>query len=484
MDVTRRHLGAFAAAAAVVAQTGIGQAASKTAPKAAPKSKMLDVIVLGAGMSGLNAAWLLEQQGMSTMVLEGRKRVGGRVCTLLDQPGLPEMGFNSMGAGYGRGIDAAKRAGVELYDVAPRFANYKQELVLGGKVLTREAWAASPANPFPADRKSLMPWEINGRLIHEKNPLKDWSQWTDPKNAALDISLHDFLRVQGLSDAAIHLAVNTSPYYGGSAYDISALTYEFADGWVKTQAAAGPQSFVVKGGNQRLPEAMAKLIKGDLLLGKEVTGISSDAGGATVVCQDGSSYRAKAVICSLPFSTLRHVKMDPALTGPQAQAVQTLAYQSISMAFLTVKAPFWEVDKLSPSMWTDGVAGTVMAQRFGKTPEEVTGLLVQARSGLADYWDRLGKEEATRRIIAEIEAIRPAAKGQLTGAAYFSWAAEPFNAGDWAYFGPGQIAAFAPTLSAPAGRVHFCGEHTAVANRGLEGALESSERVVLELLSA
>ena len=73
-----------------------------------------DVIVLGADASGLNAAWLLEQQGMQVLVLEGRKRVGGRVLTLFGQPGFPEMGFNSMAAGYRRGIDAAKRAGVEL----------------------------------------------------------------------------------------------------------------------------------------------------------------------------------------------------------------------------------------------------------------------------------------------------------------------------------------------------------------------------------
>jgi monoamine oxidase len=178
------------------------------------------------------------------------------------------------------------------------------------------------------------------------------------------------------------------------------------------------------------------------------------------------------------------VKIDPALDGPQAQAVKTLSYQPISMAFLTVKAPFWEVDKLSPSMWTDGVAGWVLAQRFGASPDEVTGLLVQARGDLAGYWDRLGRDEAMRRIIAEIETIRPAAKGLLSGQAYFSWSMEPFNAGDWAYFGPGQVTAFAQSLSAPAGRVHFCGEHTAVANRGLEGALESSERVALEIISA
>jgi monoamine oxidase len=190
------------------------------------------------------------------------------------------------------------------------------------------------------------------------------------------------------------------------------------------------------------------------------------------------------VICALPFATLRHVKLDPVLTGVQAEAVATIPHQAISMAFLRVKSPFWEKDKLSPSMWTDGMAGTILAQRFGATDEEVTGLVATARGTRAGYWDRLGREAALARIIAEIETIRPAAKGQLIGAAYHSWAMEPFNAGDWAYFGPGQVTRFANAMSAPAGRVHFCGEHTATGNRGLEGALESSERVALEVLSA
>jgi len=478
-NTTRRGFGALLAAGMVAAGPLASQAAQTIR-----KSKTPDVIVLGAGVSGLNTAWLLEQQGLSVLVLEGRQRVGGRVYTLFDQPGTPEMGFNAMSAGYGRGIDAARRAGVDLYDIGPRLAKNKLELVLGRRVLTRSEWAASSVNPFPDGRKTMMPWEIAGALVHQNNPLKDWLQWTDPKNAALDVSFHDFLRGQGLNEAAIHLAVDTAPYYGGSAYDISALMYEFADGWTTAQIALGKQSLAVKGGNQKLPIGMAKLLKGDLLFGKEVVGISSGATGATVVCRDGSSYSAKYVVCSLPFSTLRNVKMDPVLTGVQAQAVQTIPYQLISLAFLTVKSPFWEIDKLSPTMWTDGMAATVIAQRFGETDDEITGLVVMARGALSAYWDRLGRETALQRIIAEIEAIRPAAKGQLAAAAYHSWAAEPFSAGDWAYFGPGQVTSFANAMSAPAGRVHFCGEHTATTNRGLEGAFESSERVAIEVLNA
>jgi monoamine oxidase len=477
MHLTRRRLGLVAAAAAFSS----GSASAETRRSRGD----LDVIVLGAGVSGLNAAWLLEREGLKVCVLEGRSRVGGRVHTLLDQPGVPEMGFNAMAAGYGRGIDAARRAGVELYDVSDRMRKgYNLELVLEGRLLTRAQWAKSPSNPFPETQKALMPWEIAGKLLHDHNPLTDWSQWTDPKNAALDISLHDFLKAQGLSDAAIHLAVDTSPYYGTSSYDLSALMSEFSDGWTKTQVSAGPASYAVRGGNARLPMAMAKLLRGDVLLNREVVGVTSDATGATVTCATGETFRAKRVVCALPFSTLRRIAIEPGLAGPQAQAVQSLPYQSIANIFLTVRSPFWEVDKLSPSMWTDGVAGLVNAQRFGKTDDEVTGLIVGARGELANYWDRLGPTEAIQRVISTIETIRPAAKGQLVGAAYFSWAREPFNAGDWAYFAPGQITAFANQMSAPAGRVHFCGEHTAVANRGLEGALESSERVAVEVLSA
>ncbi len=482
MAITRRGLAGGAAALAGLASIGVDRARGAEAPRS---GGTLDAIVLGAGVAGLQAAWLLEQQGLKVTVLEGRQRVGGRVLTLRDQPGYPEMGFNSMGLGYGRGIDAAKRAGVELVDVLPRqMKGFRQELVLGGRALTREDWAKSPANPFPDAHKALMPWEIVGKILSAGNPLKDWSGWLEPQNAPLDISMRDFLARHGLSDPAISLAFDTSPYYGTSAYDVSALMFEFNDGWGKAQSAIGQGSLAVKGGNQYLPEGMARLLKGEILLGKAVIGVASGAEGVEVVCADGSSFRAKRAICALPFSTVRAIKFDPGLTGGQAKAVKTLPYQPLSIAFLTVKAPFWETDKLSPGMWTDGPLGSVLAQHFGAAEDEVTGLMVQARGELARRWDRMGREAALAMIVHELETIRPAAKGLVRGAALHSWGMEPFNAGDWAYFAPGQISEFVKDMAAPAGRVHFCGEHTAVANRGLEGALESAERAALEVLTA
>ncbi|WP_298195973.1 NAD(P)/FAD-dependent oxidoreductase [Novosphingobium sp.] len=460
------------------ATTRRGKAAAAPALPGRP-----DVLVLGAGVSGLQAAWLLEQQGLRVTVLEGRNRVGGRVMTLLDEPGYPEMGFNSMADGYGRGIDAAARAGVDLQEVGARYRlGPPPGLWIDGKPLTREEWARHPGNPFPDAMKAMTPAEIVGRLIAQHTRLKDWTAWHDPANAALDISLHDFLRDQGLSHAAIRLAYDVSPYYGTSAYDVSALMMEYNDGFVKAQFAAGPQSLAVKGGNLHLPQGMARLLKGDLVLGKEVVAIEAGEAFCVVTCKDGSRFEAGRVVCSLPFATLRFVHILPGLSGAQARAVATLPYQPLSIAFLTATSPFWEEDKLSPGMWTDGLTGTVIPQRYGATPEEITGFQVQARGALANYWDRLGRDGALQLVVAGLEAMRPAAKGKLVPRAYFSWSQEAFNGGDWAYFGPGQVRDFVNTMSQPAGRLHFCGEHTATGARGLEGALESAERVALEVL--
>jgi monoamine oxidase len=84
--------------------------------------------------------------------------------------------------------------------------------------------------------------------------------------------------------------------------------------------------------------------------------------------------------------------------------------------------------------------------------------------------------------VSSIENLRPAAKGKLDVAGYKSWNRDPFSAGDWAVFGPGQVSRFAGAMAAPHGRIHFCGEHTALANRGMEAAMESGERAAIEVL--
>jgi monoamine oxidase len=124
------------------------------------------------------------------------------------------------------------------------------------------------------------------------------------------------------------------------------------------------------------------------------------------------------------------------------------------------------------------------AARNGENPREVTSFTAWLMGDMAAELDHLPPDEIGRLVIADIERIRPAARGRLELLGVHSWGADPHAAGAWAYFRPGQVGRFAAGMGAPHGRIHFCGEQLAVSARGMEGAMESAERAARAILSA
>lgn len=442
-----------------------------------------DVIVIGAGLSGLYAARLLADEGVKVAVVEGRDRVGGRLESFRHLEGAPEAGGDSILGGYGRVRDLADQLGLTVINHRPRARLSSTEIALGGSVIPRDQWPDHPLNHMPDNAKAAFP----GRRFFESvvaanSPLDTFESWTDPSSKQYDRSVHAFLKEQGWSEQTINLNYNTNIGRGTSAHDCSILTWFFRIGWDQVQTDIENVALKVVGGNQSIPEQMAAQLPGDVHLGKAVAAIHQDATGVTVICEDGAKFRAKRVINSTPLPPLRWVDFDPLLPPEQAAAIQLLPSMKINKIFLTATEPFWDDDGFGPGMWTDTAVGQAGVLRQKPDSTEITGIISRARGFMAEKLDALGADAAQALVVSEYEKLRPAAKGKLKAVGYKSWAMDRFAGGTWMEWHPGQVHRFQPVLAQPAGRIHFCGEHTAQSNRGMEAAAESAERCAFEVL--
>ena len=441
-----------------------------------------DVIVIGAGLSGLYAASLLEQAGHKVTVLEGSDRIGGRLFTLDDVPGKPEGGGNIIGPTYARFYYVADQLGVKLQSVtrADGSEPVKQILHIGGKLILPQQWANSPFNPFPDELKSQLPAQLMPRLLG-RNPIVSLDDWLDKANYKLDISVAQSLREKGLNESALRLLdVNNS--YGRTLDETSLLNLYrvYANQSLGMKMPGGMKSVV--GGNQRFPEALAASLKENVQLNKPVKAIEQSSGSMLVRCEDGSRYTAKHVIAAVPFSALRHVVITPELPSLQAEAVQQLSYAQVFQVHLVVEKPFWEGIGFLPNVWSD----TPIERIFASDPAEtgtITNLTVWVNGKGAQDFDRLADDEVESLVLKELAHIIPESKGAVRVAKTVSWQQSKLAGGSWADWRPGQISRYSNLMAKPMGNLHFAGEHTSRAMTGMEGALESGERAAFEILN-
>jgi len=75
-----------------------------------------DIIIVGAGLTGLTTAKLLLEQGKSIKILESRSRIGGRIHTLGFEENKPiEMGATWLGYGHKQLYDFLNEIGLEVF---------------------------------------------------------------------------------------------------------------------------------------------------------------------------------------------------------------------------------------------------------------------------------------------------------------------------------------------------------------------------------
>ncbi|MCL4721166.1 MAG: FAD-dependent oxidoreductase [Gammaproteobacteria bacterium] len=432
------------------------------------------VIIIGAGLSGLNAALLLEEQGVDVLVLEGSPRIGGRVHTLDQVPGRPEAGGTEIGAGYGRVRDMAARVSGGL-KLQRWMDTVELPLVMhvDGETLTVEDWARSGNNRLVGDERGLIPAALSNRYAARPSPLPDLDSWLDPALATFDIPYGDHLRSLGASEAALRILSREIP--SGDVNTMSAL-------WqLRTERAYSvmgriPDLDRIAAGSSRLPEGMAAQLKREIRLNTHITGIESTADGVELIDEAGRKYRADHVICTVPLTLLRRMRIAPELPPLQAAAVRESPYGPMTSVYFSVKSRYWEDDGLPAGIWSNQGFNQILP--FVTAQGDYLWMIIKDAA-----FATLGDEEIMQRTQADLARIRPSTVGRVEATAVVNWSSYPWLLGHSFYAAPGQISRFGTQFALPHGRIHFAGEHTSATLMGMEGAMESGERAALEVLA-
>jgi monoamine oxidase len=210
----------------------------------------------------------------------------------------------------------------------------------------------------------------------------------------------------------------------------------------------------------------------------------------------GLEYFDRVIIC-VPFSALRHIRMDDGLASPEKRrAIRQLHYANACKVLLEFSHKFW-LDDLSGRPGIRGgksITDLAIRQTFYPTPEQNSdrlgrGLLLASYTWGDDSlrWTSLKPDDRLRFALRDLELVH-GYPGGLTraciGGMSHSWAEDEFTSGAFAQFEPDQFVKLFPAVWQPEGRIHYAGEHTSLRHGWIEGAVESGIRVAKEVCDA
>lgn len=444
-----------------------------------------DVVVVGAGLSGLAAARRVAAAGRSVVVVEARDRVGGRTeAGRLSDGQWIELGGQWVGPTQDRMYELIAELGLETI---PTYNDGDIVFGLGrrtGRLAGRKG-AIPRLNPFAiADlAQGTLRWGRLARTVDLEQP------WRTPDARKLDGEtfrtwVHRNLRTpQGRA----YFELYCDAVFSADLSDMSvlhALFYTRSGTDMDTLMAVdrGAQQDRILGGSWRISETMAAEL--DVRLGRPVRTVAQTADGVRVTARDGTAYDAGHAIITLPPTLAGRLEYDPPLPAWRDQLTQKLPAGSVFKVYAVYPTPFWREEGLNGQAGSD--RGPVKVTFDNTPPGYDRGILmgfIEAEDGR--HWARRTPEERRAAVVdCLVRYFGPRAAEPLEYVER-DWMAEEFSRGCYgAHFAPGVWTGFGPALREPVGRLHWAGaECSPVWNGYMEGAVRSGEATADEVLA-
>jgi monoamine oxidase len=478
--IDRRTFLRYAGAAA-------GAAAAVGAPNAATaRGRDNRVVILGAGLAGLAAAYNLVRNGYEVTVLEAQSRPGGRVLTARD--GFRAGGHAELGAVRVPGTHAHTMKYIREFglDVIPYDSGTRAFFLQDRRFLAPPAGTPWPLEGFAPGEQPDPSARLPHYLLSGFDKLGDIFDpgWPGAFPSALELdatSVGGYLRAQGASETWLDWLFAQEGRIGR--FNAAAA---FA-----VESQTGDILGSIAGGNDRLPHAFAAALGRRIKYSSPVVRIAQDRRGVTVGYLDRGrrrELRADRCVCALPFAPLRRVAITTPFSPDKMAAIQQLRYMAAARCYFQTRTRFWRDDPLGPLGGLNLVGTDTMAGRVWNTSSQQRDpVLGMVHAYMFDTQALEFAAHGHRRVPAMsalFSRLLPGIRGQIVGIAHKAWQEDPWAGGGWCWTQPGELRWMFPAIRRPEGRVHFAGEHTSIWISYMNGALESAERTVAEILAA
>lgn len=427
-------------------------------------------------MAGLRAADRLIAAGATVVLLEARTRPGGRVFTIREPFGdglFGEAGAIRLPSTHRRTLALVEQFGLSLVPFASG-AGDALTCMRGLRLRAGEIDRLGNALSLRADERGLTQSQLLERYVAElPASLGDAERIVSSDWEPFDrVTWPAWLASRGASPGAVALMT-----VGGDSRELSALYV------LRQYAMLGAATlYKIGGGMDLLPRAMEQRVRPSIRYGAAVTRVDPRMESVDVTYRRAGQTRsitASRVLITTPVPVLRQVATADEQLRQRLELLAGIDYFPAARVLVQSRRRSWLDEGLSGSARTDRPAEVWDSAYDAEGDAGVLGATVGGELGrrLA----ATGRPDAVRLGATVPRDAFPAL--DVRQATIYRWPSDRWAGGAFAVFRPGRMIRIMPAAGRAIGRVHFAGEHTAAWMGWTEGAIQSADRAVDEILS-
>lgn len=422
-------------------------------------------IVIGGGLSGLTAAYELQNKGWQVTLLEARSSLGGRSGMATSE----WIGNDKVQPALNKYVSNFKLSTTP----APEFVRTPGYLIDGEYFSAADLATKQPATAEVLKRFDKTVDDLARSIDDPQNPAAN-----NTLHALDQINVSSWLDKQNLPATARQLINQQIRTRYDEPSRLSLLYFAQQSRVYRGVSDRDLRASRLVGGSPVLAQALVKQLK-TIKTSSPVSAIIQDKDGVTVKV-DNVSYKADYAVLAVPLRALNKIQMTPALDAQHLAAIKGTNYGWRDQIMLKFKTPVWESKaRMSGEIYSNTGLGMLWVEPALKGGANV---VINLSGDNARVMQAFGDKQMVDQVLIRLHAFYPQARGSFTGYEIRRYSTDPSTGGAYLAFGPGQISKFWRLWERPVQRVAFAGEHTDTLYPGtLEGALRTGQRAASQV---